>query len=131
LLLEAATSLPHPFDCVIVTDTARVGRNLRNVADILDTLARHGVYVYFASGGLDSRHADFQTALPVMESFSGKCATNHSGSRPANAELPRRACSIYARFSGGISIEEQLHNCREAADPMGYVVHDEDASSEQ
>jgi DNA invertase Pin-like site-specific DNA recombinase len=120
-LLEDVKSLPRPFDCIIVAETARVGRNPSDVAEILDQLACHGVYVYFANQGLDSRHADFQPVLSVMESFNGgKCAANHSGSRPANAELPRGARSIYARFSGGISIEEQRRNCREAAQPIGY-----------
>jgi len=64
-LINNAKSSPRPFECVLVADADRLGRNLVDVTRILDALHYHGVYVYFAGSGLDSRLADFRLMLTV------------------------------------------------------------------
>jgi site-specific DNA recombinase len=74
-LLNAAKSSPRPFECVLVAGPDRLSPNLVGVAEILDELERHGICVYFAGLGQDSRHADFRQMLTVCNMINEKCVS--------------------------------------------------------
>jgi site-specific DNA recombinase len=67
-LIIAAQSQPSPFRMVLVEDKSRLARNPRDVLDIVDALALHGVHVYFINQLLDSRddHTRMILMLPEM-----------------------------------------------------------------
>src|SRR5258705_3434399 len=58
-LIADAKKRPRPFDCILIDDTSRLGRNLSDVLRISDILKHHGVFLYFVSQKLDSRDANF------------------------------------------------------------------------
>ena len=64
-LITDAKRLPRPFDCLLIDDTSRLGRNLTDVLKVSDSLNHHGVFLYFVSQQLDSRDRSFRQ-LQVM-----------------------------------------------------------------
>lgn len=64
-LIADARKLPRPFDCLLIDDTSRLGRNLTDVLKVSDVLKHHGVLLYFVSQQLDSREKSFRQ-LQIM-----------------------------------------------------------------
>jgi site-specific DNA recombinase len=54
-LMRLAKQRPRPFDCILIDDTSRLGRNLPDVLRICDTFMHYGVFIYFVSDRLDTR----------------------------------------------------------------------------
>jgi site-specific DNA recombinase len=54
-LIGLAQQRPKPFDCILIDDTSRLGRYLPDVLRECDRLIYYGVFIYFASDGLDTR----------------------------------------------------------------------------
>jgi site-specific DNA recombinase len=54
-LLQAAKGNPRPFDCVLVTDVSRLGRNLSDVLKLTEILRTYGVSVHSVDGHLNTR----------------------------------------------------------------------------
>jgi DNA invertase Pin-like site-specific DNA recombinase len=63
-LIIAAKKQPSPFRMLLVEETSRLARNSRDVLDIVNALALHGVDVYFINQNLDSR--DDYTRMILM-----------------------------------------------------------------
>ncbi len=59
-LMRLAQQRPRPFDCILIDDTSRLGRNLPDVLRICDTFMLYGVFIYFVSDRLDSRDESFR-----------------------------------------------------------------------
>jgi DNA invertase Pin-like site-specific DNA recombinase len=59
-LMRLAKQRPRPFDCILIDDTSRLGRNLPDVLRECDTFMLHGVFIYFVSDRLDSRDESFR-----------------------------------------------------------------------
>src|ERR1039457_3055907 len=64
-LIADAKKRPRPFDCILIDDTSRLGRNLSDVLRISDILRHNGVFLYFVTQKLDSRDPSFRQALIV------------------------------------------------------------------
>jgi site-specific DNA recombinase len=62
-LLEHAKKKPRPFDCVVIDDTSRLGRNLGDVLKITEIFEHYGVFLYFVSQRFDSRDPNFRQLL--------------------------------------------------------------------
>ena len=62
-LVEAARQRPRPFECLLMDDTSRLGRNLSYVLRVSEILAHHGVFLYFIAQQLDSRDKNFRQLL--------------------------------------------------------------------
>jgi site-specific DNA recombinase len=62
-LIEDAKRLPRPFDCLLIDDTSRLGRNLTDVLKVSDILKHYGVFLYFVSQQFDSRDRSFRQLL--------------------------------------------------------------------
>ena len=58
--LTLATHNPRPFDCILVSDLARLGRSLTDLCITTEMLQWYGVYLYFADSGVDSRNKSFR-----------------------------------------------------------------------
>jgi site-specific DNA recombinase len=54
-LIADAKKTPRPFDCLLVDDTSRLGRNLTDVLKVSEILRHSGVFLYFVSQRLESR----------------------------------------------------------------------------
>ena len=54
-LIQLAMQRRKPFDAIVIEDTSRLGRYLPDVLRECDRLIYHGVFIYFASDGLDTR----------------------------------------------------------------------------
>jgi DNA invertase Pin-like site-specific DNA recombinase len=59
-LLRLAQQRPRPFDCILIDDTSRLGRDLPDALKMCDTFMHHGVFIYFVSDRLDSRDESFR-----------------------------------------------------------------------
>ena len=59
-LLRLAQQRPRPFDCILIDDTSRLGRDLPDVLKVCDMFMHHGVFIYFVSDRLDSREESFR-----------------------------------------------------------------------
>ena len=64
-LIIAAKKQPSPFRMLLVEETSRLARNSGDVLDIVNTLALHGVHVYFINQKLDSRDDHFRMMFEV------------------------------------------------------------------
>jgi site-specific DNA recombinase len=69
-LLQVAAEQPRPFDYVLVESIDRISRNRAVVIQIVDTLASHGVGVYFAAERLDSQNTSFRVLVTIVEIFN-------------------------------------------------------------
>ena len=59
-LLRLAQQRPRPFDCILIDDTSRLGRDLPDVLKACDMFMHYGVFIYFVSDRLDSRDESFR-----------------------------------------------------------------------
>jgi DNA invertase Pin-like site-specific DNA recombinase len=59
-VIAEAKKVPRPFDCIVIDDTSRLGRNLTDVLRVSDILKHHSVFLYFVSQQLDSRDRSFR-----------------------------------------------------------------------
>lgn len=59
-LLRLAQQRPRPFDCVLIDDTSRLGRDLPDVLKVCDMFMHQGIFIYFVSDRLDSRDESFR-----------------------------------------------------------------------
>ena len=59
-LLRLAQQRPRPFDCILMDDTSRLGRDLPDVLKACDMFMHYGVFIYFVSDRLDSRDESFR-----------------------------------------------------------------------
>ena len=59
-LLRLAEQRPKPFDCILIDDTSRLGRDLPDVLKACDMFMHNGVFIYFVSDRLDSRDESFR-----------------------------------------------------------------------
>jgi len=55
-LLQDAKRKPRPFDCVLIDDTSRLGRNLSDVLKVSDIFNHNDAFLYFVTQQLDSRN---------------------------------------------------------------------------
>lgn len=62
-LVALAKAEPRPFDFILCSESTRVGRNLADVSTTIQSLHDHGVHLYCAETGLDSRSVDWQQLL--------------------------------------------------------------------
>lgn len=62
-LKEAAKRKVRPFDCVIIDDTSRLGRNVPDVLKLAEVFEHHGVSLQFVSPPLNSRDPNFRMLL--------------------------------------------------------------------
>ncbi len=62
-LKEAAKRKPRPFDCVIIDDTSRLGRNVPDVLKLAEVFEHYGVSLQFVSPPLNSRDPNFRMLL--------------------------------------------------------------------
>jgi len=62
-LIAEAKKCPRPFDCVLIDDTSRLGRNLSDVLRVTDILRFNGIFLYFVTQCLDSRDPSFRMRL--------------------------------------------------------------------
>ena len=68
-LIRLAKHRPRSFDCVLIDDTSRLGRYLPDVLKVCDEFKRLGVFVYFASDGLDSRDEENSRLVHLVKSY--------------------------------------------------------------
>lgn len=62
-LMEDVKRSPRPFDCLLIDDSSRLGRNLTDVLKMSDLLAYYGVTLYFASQQFGSNERSFRQLL--------------------------------------------------------------------
>ena len=62
-LKQAAKRSPRPFDCVLIDDTSRFGRNLGDVLKLAEIFQHYGVSLHFVSPPLDSSDPNFRQLL--------------------------------------------------------------------
>jgi site-specific DNA recombinase len=62
-LVSDARNRPRPFDCLLIDDTSRLGRNLTDVLKISDIFKYNEVSLYFVSQNLDSRDISFRQSF--------------------------------------------------------------------
>lgn len=60
-LLAAAKDKSKLFDCILIDDTSRFGRNLSDTLPMTDILQYVGVFLYFVTRRLDSRDPNFRS----------------------------------------------------------------------
>jgi DNA invertase Pin-like site-specific DNA recombinase len=85
-LMRLAHQSPRPFDCILIDDTSRFGRNLSDTLPMSDRLEYLEVFLYFVSRRLDSRDPNFRTIFVQLgqqdEQFSrGSGEKVHRGQR--------------------------------------------------
>jgi site-specific DNA recombinase len=71
-LLEASRMTQRPFDVILVDDTSRLSRNLRDALKIFDDLKFYGVGAIFVSTGLDTRTEDAELRFQMAGMFDAK-----------------------------------------------------------
>src|SRR5712692_586872 len=64
-LMEAALSVPHPFDVVLVDDTSRLSRSLVDAVRIFDQLNFAGIRVVAVSQGIDTQDEQADVLVTV------------------------------------------------------------------
>jgi site-specific DNA recombinase len=62
-LKEAVKKNPRPFDCMLIDDTSRFGRNLGDVLKLAEFFAHCGVSLHFVSPPLNSPDPNFRQLL--------------------------------------------------------------------
>ena len=79
-LIADAKKRPTPFQMLLIDDTSRLGRNVKDVLEIVDQLAYYEVHVYFVSQKLDSRQDNFRMMLTLYsmidEQYISRLAKN-------------------------------------------------------
>jgi site-specific DNA recombinase len=79
-LLRLAKQRPRPFDCVLIDDTSRLGRNLPDVLSVCDTFMYYEVFLYFVSDQLDSR-IESSRIVHLVKGYSDECYSKDLGKR--------------------------------------------------
>lgn len=64
-LVDAAKKEPSPFDCVLIDDTSRFGRDLTDVLKMSRVFKHHDVFLYFVTQRIDTRD-EFSKKLQVL-----------------------------------------------------------------
>ena len=64
-LIRLAKQKPAPFEGIVIADTSRLARNLEELLHLNKVLKFHGIYIYLASTGLDSRSPAFEMWLTM------------------------------------------------------------------
>ena len=59
-LLRLAERRPKSFDCILIDDTSRLGRDLPDVLKVCDMFMHYGIFIFFVSDRLDSRDESFR-----------------------------------------------------------------------
>src|SRR5262249_20351119 len=72
-LVTEACRTPRPFDCVLIDDTSRLGRNLSDVLRLAESFEYDGVFLYFVSQRLDSRDPNFRQLLIMNGTMDEQC----------------------------------------------------------
>lgn len=62
-LKEGAKRKPRPFDCIIIDDTSRLGRNVPDVLKLAEFFEHYGVSIQFVSPSLNSGDPNFRPLL--------------------------------------------------------------------
>ena len=62
-LKQAAKQKPRPFDCIIIDDTSRLGRNVPDVLKLAEIFEHNGVSIQFVSPPLNSSDPNFRLLL--------------------------------------------------------------------
>jgi site-specific DNA recombinase len=68
-LLKAARTKPRPFDVILVDDTSRLTRRLRDGLKIFDDLKLQGIGAIFVSQGIDTRGEDSEMRFAMQGVF--------------------------------------------------------------
>ena len=95
-LKEASKRKPRPFDCIIIDDTSRLGRNVPDVLKLAEIFEHHGVSIQFVSPPLSSsdpffrqnlifkammdEHHSVQLAAKVWRGLKGRVLNGYSAS---------------------------------------------------
>jgi site-specific DNA recombinase len=66
-LKQSAKRDPRPFDCIVIDDTSRLGRNLGDVLKLADTFQHYGVFLHFVSPPLDSRNREIFRQMLIFQ----------------------------------------------------------------
>ena len=64
-LMAAAGRKPRPFDVVLIDDSSRVARNLRDALYFLELMMSVGVQAIFLSQNIDSTHEQADTMVAI------------------------------------------------------------------
>lgn len=62
-LKQAAKQKPRPFDCIIIDDTSRLGRNVPDVLKLAEIFQHYGVSIQFVSPPQNSSDPNFRPLL--------------------------------------------------------------------
>ena len=62
-LVTLAAGNPRPFDCILLADSSRLGRNYADVLRTVDEMHKLGVSIYIADAGRDSRDYSFRNLV--------------------------------------------------------------------
>ena len=103
-MLAAAISREKPFDVVLVDDTSRISRTLKDSFTIHDELRFAGVRLIFVSQGIDtdSEQAEVLLATPMLR-LPQRADRGRDADRPAWQAVDYRRAPRGARGSGGHS----------------------------
>jgi site-specific DNA recombinase len=75
-LKEAAKRKPRPFDCIIIDDTSRLGRNLPDVLKLAEFFEHYGVSIQFVSPSLNSSDPNFRQLLIFKATMDEQYSAN-------------------------------------------------------
>jgi site-specific DNA recombinase len=96
-LLSAARQTPRQFDCVLVTDTARLGRSLVDVLKLCQTLENLGIFVRVAEQNLDSRRPNFRALL----TFGSILEEQYHEALRDRIRRGQKGCALHGFHNGG------------------------------
>ena len=102
-LMADARRGQRPFDCLLIDDTSRFGRNLTDVLRMSEVLQHQDIFLYFVSQALDSREKNFRQLLVMnglideqySKGLSDKVKRGQQG-RLLNGYNPGGKCYGYA-----------------------------------
>ena len=70
-LTAAAKEAPRPFDCIVIADLARLGRNGKDMVATVQALASHGVSVYAVAERIDTAEPNSGILLKLYSFMFG------------------------------------------------------------
>jgi len=124
-LIAQAESSPRPFDCIMCSEQSRLGRNLTEVFNTIETLNDCGVHLYFAACDFDSRSdssryvllktaiADEIRRLSLMPKCTPcPCSTCPCFGVPRCDSLP---CQGRCKRAAHPSLSSPAHGCNQSA----------------
>jgi site-specific DNA recombinase len=80
-LVAAAEKRPRPFDCVLLEDTSRLGRDYSDVIFFTTLMQRYGIKVCFVSQKMDSSNDTFLLLLLSTFSMIDQTYTRRPGAK--------------------------------------------------